>query len=444
MVAVAKQILLAGAALGSALAGGAAQAQSLQGQLTQGAEQASGNFARDRNVSVTQRAHPGYEAVGLRAGPFMVWPRLNVSSDYNDNIFATPIDPVADGVAHISPEIDVNSNWSRHALQGYARGVFNQYWENSDQNTNDFSVGARGQLDIQRSARINGAVDFSRLTEPRTSAATEGNAFPTQYDLTTVRLSGAKEFNRLRISGRVDWRHFDYHDRIGNFPQGDRDRNETVGTVRADYAVSPATAFFVEVAGNDRSYRLSSSPIVNGAPVYPDFIDRDSHGFQVLAGANVELGSLVRGELGLGYLQQTYKDPRFGEVSGPGASAQIEWFPSQLITVTFTGARTVEDAGIVGAPSYLSTTAGVRVDHELLRNLLLNAYGNFGRDEYKGVSRTDERFVAGFGGTYLVSRSVGLSLGYSHYKQTSHGSDPSVSSGDFSINRVAATLTLQY
>ena len=450
IVTAKKQTLLAGVSLCVSLACGAASAQvaqgsseSLQGSLNQGAQTQS-NFVRDRAVAVTERPHPGYEALGVREGAFMLWPKLTVSTEYNDNIFATSPDKISDGIAHITPEIDLTSTWSRHSLTAYARGTFNQYFQNSNQNTDDFAVGARGQLDIQRFTTANAGVDYARATEPRTSAASAGNAFPIQYNETSLFLSGNKEFNRLRVSGRVDWQKFDYLNRTGNFPQDDRNRNVTIGTVRADYAVSPDTALFVELAGNWRNYELSSSPIINGAPEFPNFVDRTSHGVQVLAGANFELGALVRGELAAGYLKQNYESNRFGDVSGPGARAQLQWFPSQLTTVTFTTTRTIEDAGIVGASSYTSLNSGLKVDHELLRNVILSANGSYGQDDYRGVSRHDKRYIAGVGGTYLFNRNLGVTLGYSYFKQESSGTDVSVATGNFNINKVALTLSLQY
>lgn len=439
-----KQTLLAGMTLCVFMAGGAASAQSLKGALNQGENQTPSQFARDRNISVSERTHPGYEALGVREGAFMLWPKLTVSTEYNDNIFATNSGQIADGVSHITPEIDLSSTWSRHSLQAYARGTFNEYWQNSNQNTDDFAVGAKGQLDVLRSAILTGGADYSRLTEPRTSASSAGNAFPIQYDMTSLYAAGAKEFNRLRISGRVDWQHYKYIDRTGNFPQDDRNRDVTLGMVRADYAVSPDTALFVEVAGNDRNYKLSASPIINGAPEFPAFINRDSHGVQVLAGANFELAALVRGELGIGYLKQDYHDSRFSGVSGLGARAQVEWFPTELTTVTLNASRTIEDAGLAGASSYLSTNAGVKVDHELLRNIIVSANAAYGKDNYRGISRDDTRYTAGLGGTYLFNRNLGLTVGYSYYKQNSSGSDASVASGKFAINKIAATITLQY
>src|SRR5689334_14678398 len=90
------RMLLAGAAATAALGYAPALGQSLQGTIAQGQGQTPGVFARDRNVSVTERPRPGYEALGLRAGGFMLWPKLTVANEYNDNIFATQNIRIAD------------------------------------------------------------------------------------------------------------------------------------------------------------------------------------------------------------------------------------------------------------------------------------------------------------------------------------------------------------
>jgi hypothetical protein len=423
--------------------GDAASAQSVQGDLSKSSE-APSNFRRDRNVSVTQRPHPGYEALGLREGAFMVWPKLTATAEYNSNIFATAAGTVSDTIFHVTPEVNLTSNWSRHSLQAYARGMLNRYASNSDQKTDDYALGAEGQLDVLRSARINGGVDLSRLTEPRTSAGSEGSAFPVQYRLATARLAGEREFNRLRLSARADWSKFNYLNRTGNVPQDDRDRTVVIGAVRGDYAISPDTALFVEVIANDRNYRLSRSPVVAGAPLFPNFVNRDSKGAEALAGASFELAALVRGEVGVGYLKQTFKDSAFPDVKGLGARAQVEWFPTQLTTVTFTGSRAVEDAAVIGASSYLSSNLGVQVDHELLRNVLLGATAGYGKDDYRGVNRQDKRWSAGLSATYLMNRNIGATLAYNHAHQTSNRAAETGGVGNFTIDRVGATLTLQY
>lgn len=440
-----KQLLFVSAALGLALAmSGAAQAQSMRGALASGANEGGDNFRRDRNISVLQRPHPGYEALGVRQGAFMIWPKVTVAGEYNDNIFATEDDKVADGIFHTTPEINVTSNWSRHSLAAHAQATFNQYAQNSNQNTTDYSLGADGQLDVLRSFALFGGADFSRFTEPRTAAGSEGQPFPVRYEQTSAYIAGAKTFNRLKLSARGDWKEFNYLNTTGNFPQNDRDRDTWLATARADYAVSPDTALFVEVSGNWRNYRLSTSPIENGVLIYPNFVNRDSDGVTALVGANFDLAALVRGEIGLGYMKQNFDDSTLDDYSGFGARGQVEWFPTQLTTVTLTGSRSVEDSSLAGSSTYISNNLALKVDYELLRNVILSANGSWGKDDYRGIDRNDKRYGAGISASYLMNRNVGLSLAYNYYKKDSEGTDASVAFANSTVNRVGVTLTVQY
>ncbi|MDO8408739.1 MAG: outer membrane beta-barrel protein [Phenylobacterium sp.] len=432
-----KRVLAASAAI--AVAAGftpAAEAQTARGALNQ-VSGAESNFARDRNISVRQRPHEGYEALGLRLGTFMAYPKVSVTAEHNDNIYGVATNETDDLIWRVQPEISLNSGWSRHALQARARASINRYQDNGSEDTDDYTVGASGRLDVSRATQIAAGADWSRMTEPRTSSSTpQASTAPIQYDLASANVGLSHEFNRLRVSGRYDIREYDYEDgrTAAGTPieQDDRDRKVHAVTARADYAVSPATALFVEVSRNWREYDLTPPAVA---------LTRDSEGTQALVGANFELGALVRGEVGVGYITQEYDDPRFDELEGLGARAQVEWFPTQLTTVSLTGSRTVEDSGIPGSSGYLSTNVGAQVDHELMRNIILTGQASYGQDEYEGVDRDDDRLNLGVSGTYLLNRYAGLTVAYSYFDQSSGGAD---GGNDFKVNKLGATLTLQF
>jgi hypothetical protein len=431
------------AVISLAAASAKAQDVNVTGDLSAANAQAPSNFNRDRNISVTQRAHPEYEALGIHLGGFMLYPKLTTNAQYNDNIFAAE-QPTADAVFQIAPSFSLNSNWSRHALNFYANGVLNRFAQNSNQDTDNYSVGGNGRLDVLRSAQVTAGFDVSRLTEARTSAGSQGNEFPVQYRQDTVYIAGDREFNRLKLSGRFDWQKYDYFDRPGNTPQDDRNHSVMTETVRGDYALSPDTALFVSIAHNSRNYELSSSPVIDGVPEFPDFVDRDSNGYEVLAGANFELAALIRGEIAVGYLDQKYHAAGLQDTSGLGARGQVEWFPSQLTTVTLTGTRTVEDSAVIGSSGYLSTNLNAQVDHELLRNLILSANVGYGNDTYKEIDRDDRRYTAGFSATYLMNRRIGLKFSYSYFNQDSTGVNVLPQFRKFNVNVVGLGVTLQY
>jgi hypothetical protein len=401
----------------------------------------SPTYAPDRNVSVRERPHPGYEPLGVRAGAFVLHPQLTTTLTGSDNIYLSDTDRVSDLIVTITPELSLTSDWSRHALEAYARAIVHQYAQESSQNTTDYAAGLDGRLDVTRDAWVHGNFGFARLTEPRTQAGAEQHLFPVTYEVKGGYLEFQQTFERLRVSAHAEANAYAYDTHTGNPDQSFRDVTILVGRLRTDYAISPDTAVFAQVAYNDRSYRYKSSPIVDGAPVFPGLINQDSHGLEGLVGFHADVTHLIRGEVGLGYLQQTYDDPRFSNVGGLGARGKLEWFPTQLITVTLTGSRTVEDATIVGAAGFLSTNVGAQLDYELLRNLILSANYAYGHDDFRGIDRVDTRHSAGLSADYLMTRRVSVSVQYQYFNIDSVGTAHTIPAH---VNQIGVTLLLRY
>lgn len=435
-----KRFLMAGAAIIAVSGvGSAAMAQTAaKGFMATSTGSTASNFERDRNVAVLSRPHEGYDAKGLPLGGFRLFPKVAVTAEHNDNIYALPTNEVSDTVWRVQPELNLVSNWSRHSLNLFARGTLSRYSDFGTEDSDDYSFGGSGKLDITRKSNITASADYNRLTEPRTSPSAPANAAePTRYDLTNATIAGEQEFNRLKLSGSYGHQKYDYEDvpRIGLATTIDQDyRDKTVQTLmgRADYAVSPDTALFLEVTGNRRNFRQEAPTVA---------LDRDSDGVQALVGANFELGSVTRGEIGVGYISQKYDSAAVSDISGVGARAQVEWFPTQITTVTVTGSRSVGDSVAAGSAGYMTTAVGATIDHELMRNVIISANATYGKDDYENIDRKDKRVNAGVSATYLLNHNVGVTVAYSYADTSSSGAQIGA---EFTVNKVGATLTLQF
>ncbi|WP_029910575.1 outer membrane beta-barrel protein [Caulobacter sp. UNC358MFTsu5.1] len=397
------------------------------------AQDLGSNFKRDRNVTVRERPRPDYEAKGIKAGGFTVYPRVTGSVERNDNIYATAIAEQDDTIWRVKPEVAIRSDWSRHALGAFASATINRYSDFDTENTEEYTVGVNGRADITRGSNVTGSLQYQKRTEPRTSPTSPlAAATPVEYSLVTGSVIGVKEFNRIRLTGRLTDRNYNYDDvrniAGGVLDQDARDRNEIYYGLKAEYAVSPDTALFGSIVGNTKNYDLATS-------------GRDSDGYSATVGANFELSSLVRGEIEIGYMDQSYDLPIYDDIDGVSAKAEVEWFPTQLTTVTFDGSRTIEEAVATGSQGYISNNVSASVDHELLRNVLLSAEASYGKDDYQSIDRNDKRTGASAGVTYLINRNVGVFLTYTYLKQESSGGQRGSS---FSDNKLAASIALQF
>jgi len=398
------------------------------------AQDLGSNFKRDKNVSVRQRPRPDYEATGQKAGGFTVYPRVTVDLEHNDNIYAVATGKTDDNIWRVKPELAVRSDWSRHALGFFAGGNIIRYADNSSENTEEYTLSANGRLDVERGSSISGSAQFQRLTEPRTAitAGTPAGATPkpVEYDLVTSSLVAVKEFNRLRLTGRLDDKDFDYKDQGSPlFNQNTRDRNEIYYGGKAEYAVSPDTAIYATATGNKKDYDLSS------------LTDRSSDGYVVGLGANFDVSELMRGDIQVGYMKQSYDLATYKDISGFSAAGRLEWFPTQLTTLGLNGSRSIEESTAAGSQGYIANNLGASIDHELMRNVLLSATYSHGKDNYKGVDRDDKRDNFSATATYLLNRRVGLFLTYNYLKQDSSGAAKGAS---FKDNKLIASVALQF
>lgn len=440
MFHVLKSIAVSVSAGSLAIVSGAANAQIVPtagGQLARTEDAAVDNFSRSRNTSVAQRVRPDYEALGVRAGAFLVYPRLELSAETHDNIYATGAGEVDDTILHVRPELVLESGWSRNFLSAYVRGSINRYADNEDENTEEFGVGTAGRLDATRQSSIGFGADYLSTVEPRTAPSAPRNALaPTELDTAQTYVSASRSSGHVKLTGRADWRAFDYadgRDGLGAvIDQDNRDRDVASVSGRVDFAISPDTAFFFQATGNERTYDVASTA---AAP------NRDSSGSEFLFGANFELSAVVRGEIAAGYIEQDFDEAAFDDVEGFGARAQLEWFPSELTTVNVAVGRSVEDTPLTGVGAFVSSTAGIGVDHELLRNFILNARLTWSRDEYEGVDREDTRLGASIGGTYLINRNLGVNASFSTLDTESTGA---ARDQDFGVNRLAIALVAQF
>ncbi len=394
------------------------------------------SFKRDHNVGVRERRRPDYDALGIRAGSFLLLPKVTADATYSDNIYATNQGKVGDTIVGATGELQAISTWSRHQLRGFAKAARAEYMDRGTESNTTYAIGASGQLDVQRDFAFSGLGQYEHLVEPRTASGTPlASLKPIEYDLTSSDFGVAKAFNRLRVKGALSYRDYNYDNgrTVGGALVGQDFRDHKIyrGVVQVDYAVSPDTAVFVAVQDERRNYELSS-PL--------SALQRDSKGYQISIGADFDISQLVRGQIQGGYLNHNFEDARIGDVSGFGAQARVEYFATQLLTLTFRGAREIEDTGLSNTSGYLTTNVSAQADYELLRNLILTARAGFGHDNYRGIDRTDNRFSASAGGVYLLNRSVGVGLLYTRLDQSSKG----VTRGpEFAVNRFTLSLTLQ-
>ena len=389
-------------------------------------------FARDRGMAVRERPQPAYQPVGARLGGFVLHSRVEAATEFVDNLYAAPDDPVADSLMRLAVGASLRSAWSRHAMSVTGEGVARRHASEGREDSTEGVLDVSGRLDLTRDMDVDFGARLSRRAEPRGAVdAPDVSAEPIRVEARELDLAARRVVGRFRTTLRAEHRTFDFHD--GETEAGDeidqdhRDRAVSRLSARADYAVTPALALFVQAATNRRDYRRAEG--------------RDSAGVEALVGVDFELGALVRAQVAAGHVRQAFDHPGVSDIEGLVASARVEWFPTPLTTVTLTGGQTVEEAERVGAAGALTRRLGVAVDHELLRNLILSARLGWRGQVFNDVDRKDRRFTAAVEAVYLINRRYGVSLTASRESRSSRGR---AAGAGFEINRLAGALVTRF
>jgi len=397
---------------------------------------AQDNFARNRNTSVRERPRPDYEALGIGQGGIRVLPQASVTVTHDSNIYATATNPVDDSIVSLSADVAVVSDWNVHAIGAEAHVQHDAYTDNDTENSTTYGAAVDGRLDATRNLQFTGAARYDHYVEARTASGNPTDSVePIDFAATGVEAGALVTFNQLRVRGTISQRDLDFDDgRTASgviVDQSYRDEKVLRGTLRADYAISPDTSLFIEGAVDKREFDTTGTSLVI----------RDSDGREVTAGADFDITALIRGSVQAGYLEHDFDDPSIDDTSGFSGRVRVEYFPSELATITVQASRSVEDTGLRSTSGFLSSNYSAQVDYEFRRNIILTGRLAYGDDEYQGLSRDDERFGGTLSGVWLVDRRWGVGASYNYYKQESSGLNAGT---DFEVHRVSASLTLQY
>lgn len=398
-------------------------------------------FARDRNISVRERARPGYQALGMPLGAFIAYPRVELGIQNNSNIYATASNAKDDTIGLINPVLEVESRWSRNSLSAFVRGASRQYVSTTAENTTDWQLGGKGQLDLGDSTLALGG-DYGYLANPRTASVGTGvgvsfPVHPVEYYGSHINADLAHTFNRLKVEGTVNYSSAQFvnaKNAAGAIVlETPFNNTHTVASGKAGYAISPDTAVYVSAAYNSIYFPNQS--------VTASVLNRNSTGEIFDVGANFDITEILRGDVEVGYLRQQFAASGFKTVTGLHALGKLEWFPTQMTTVTLSGERSVAAATVPGSPAVVASGISGQVDHELTRNIILTGIAHYAEDDYQGIARRDRLGELTVSGDYLVNRNVGLHLAYNYLSQNSSGALKGASYND---HRITLSATLQY
>ncbi len=376
-----------------------AQAQLLDALFPEGVP----GYGTEQGVTVQSRIRPDYEPLGIRIDTSTIRPLLGVSVGYDNNIFGAPSHRGAWEVA-TQPSVLANTENSIGSAGLYLAANDVHYLGEPTQNRTDASAFLGGTISVGHDKLTLGAGYLSQH-EDRTALDALPSDRPVAFTVANFRGSYDASFGRFSATPSIElnqW-HFDNTTIFGHpVSEAGRDRTSVQGGLALRYGW---------MTGRDL---LWVNRLVNTRYDHPAIGQKsnDSNAWQSLFGVDYDDDTVWRYRLlgGVEYRQAAAASTA-SQTTGI-AEAEITWSPTGMTTIRASAFRGIEDAAQTGLSSYTYTSAQLRADHELLRNVVLTASATVRQATFNQTG--GQQLGLGFdtGASWLINRNLRLSLTY--------------------------------
>lgn len=354
-------------------------------------------------VTVLSRVRPEYAYQGVRAGSFVIRPELQETFGYSTN--ATGTNRARGSVLNeTNATVQALSDWSRHSL-GVAFQVDDvRYYDEKQQSYTNWTASVGGTYDIGRDTVSLGFAHQNLNQTPRDLDTAQIDQSIT-YRVTSVRGGYRAVFNRLAVRPELDVSNYDYDNGTAAgvpYIQSYRNRVVVSPSVTAQYELAPRRNLVFVVRDASASYSNN----------LPGIGRRDYNDISVLAGVDLDASGSLRYRILAGYQVRLFSSSQYKTLQSPVLEAAAIWTPTGLTTVTGSVARRIQDSADESTAGFTGTGLQLTVDHEYLRNVLLNANAGFALNEYDQGQGKQTRYTTGAGVTWLLNRNMRLGATY--------------------------------
>ena len=354
-------------------------------------------------VTVTSRRRPDYDYRGIRVGSYLFQPEFSEAFGYSDNVLGTR-SKQGSTILQSRAAVQATSDLSRYGVVARVTAEDFRYFDQPRQSLTNWTAALGGNLEIGRDTATLGFEHANLNQTPRDlNVPLLDQSVP--YRVDTLRGGYRTSFNRLSLRPELTLSHYDYDDgTVAGIPyrQSFRNRNVIGPALTATYELAPRRNIVVVVRNLTAIY--SDQPAGG--------LDRNFNDTSVLAGIDYDGGGLWRYRLLAGYERRSFNSPDLQTIEAPVAEATVIFSPTGLTTVTGTVARRIQDAAAEATIGYTETSLKLAVDHEYLRNVLLNANARATFAEYSQGGGNQTQYAAGAGATWLLNRNLRLGATY--------------------------------
>lgn len=365
------------------------------------------NIKRYGAERVRDRDRTPFQPDGMRLGNFIFYPSLAGQTIYDDNFDAVPEGKEGELRYEVEPRLEIRSDLPRHILDFIAGGRFVAFQEHSDQNYAEGYSDVIWRVDINHAHALYGALHASREFEEQGTAEAPLGASEA-VPVTNLNADIGLKRDAGRLAAQLDFsaQSFDFDDikaLNGDILDQDyRDNRIFRGDFTLNYRFSPGYEFVVSTGFEKIDNRGD------------EFIDRDSQSYAVGAGLQFEFNPLIRGSLMGAYAHRDYRLSELRDFSSWLYEAELQWLPTELLTVYATAGQNIAETGYEDASARKDTKFGLSVEYEIWRNMVATAGATASWQDYLGTDRLDSVYVGNIGIEYYFNKNILFNLSYEY------------------------------
>jgi hypothetical protein len=379
-----------------------------------------------------------YAPTGVDVGSLRLYPYVEADTGYDTNPNYQAIDVKGSSFLHGETGLKLESLWSQNSLTADMHAGYWDYFQVSTANRPDVAGTVTGRIDVAKDTQINleSRLGISTQLPGLAQLTVPGSVFITNRPIVAGigQTTGAsQEFNRLKLDLRGSIDRFMF----GNAAQSDGTElllsldnyNDYGLTGRASYELSPGLIPFVEMRGDQRVY--DNTYDIDG-------FQRNSSGVAAKAGAKVDMTGWLTGEVSAGYADRDYVDPRLPPIAAPTADASLIYTATPLTKLTLTAATDLSETTLAYASGAVTRRVAGKIEHALLRNLLLTGQASYQINQYQGSPLVEQLYSTTLGAEYSLTRSIVIRGSFSRQWLTSNQAGD-----DYTANVFLVGLKLQ-
>lgn len=344
---------------------------------------------------------------GLRAGNYIILPEAGATVTFDDNIFSTDAEKASDIRTDLTPSVQFRSQLPRHVLDFSLDGKIVNYLEHTDQDYANVKARLEGALHFDHAHTLSATVLSSLDHEERNSPSYPFAARdPVQVWYNKAAIGITRDVGRLYGTISAAAESWDFADNVSldgrPLDLDYRDTQTYSASLRMGYRISPGYDIVAKVRGLKTLNRGDAAS------------DLDALGFEALAGLAFQTNPLLRWRIMGGFGVRDYERAGQENLTTSLMEAEVEWLPTQRLTIYGTLTRRLNDVGGPDGSSLLQTGVTVRADYEIYHNLLLNVGASVREDASQSLGTSELVYAGSIGLEYYLNKNWLFTFTYQH------------------------------